>query len=207
MFVSFDGTDGVGKSTQIGMFTQWLSSLECEYVFCRDPGSTALGDALRDILLQKHDMAINRRSEMFLYMTARTQLVEEIIKPALAEEKLVVCDRYLLANIVYQGHAGGLDPELVRQVGAVATQGIQPALTFVLDMDVTAARQRMNRELDRIESQGLEYMEDVRQGFLQEAARYPDEIQVIDANRTINEIQADIQQIAAERLNLPSRSI
>lgn len=207
MFVSFDGTDGVGKSTQIEMFTQWLSSLGCEYVFCRDPGSTALGDALRDILLQKHDMAIDRRSEMFLYMTARTQLVEEIIKPALAEEKLVVCDRYLLANIVYQGHAGGLDPELVRQVGAVATQGIQPALTFVLDMDVTAARQRMNRELDRIESQGLEYMEDVRQGFLQEAARYPDEIQVIDANRTINEIQADIQQIAAERLNLPSRSI
>ncbi|MFP6587717.1 MAG: dTMP kinase [Pirellulaceae bacterium] len=207
MFVSFDGTDGVGKSTQIELFTQWLSSLGCEYVFCRDPGSTALGDALRDILLQKHDMAIDRRSEMFLYMTARTQLVEEIIKPALAEEKLVVCDRYLLANIVYQGHAGGLDPELVRQVGAVATQGIQPALTFVLDMDVTAARQRMNRELDRIESQGLEYMEDVRQGFLQEAARYPDEIQVIDANRTINEIQADIQQIAAERLNLPSRSI
>ena len=207
MFVSFDGTDGVGKSTQIEMFTQWLSSLGCEYVFCRDPGSTALGDALRDILLQKHDMAIDRRSEMFLYMTARTQLVEEIIKPALAEEKLVVCDRYLLANIVYQGHAGGLDPELVRQVGAVATQGIQPALTFVLDMDVTAARQRMNRELDRIESQGLEYMEQVRQGFLQEAARYPAAIQVIDADRTINLIQAEIQQIAAERLNLPSRSI
>ena len=207
MFVSFDGTDGVGKSTQIEMFTQWLSSLGCEYVFCRDPGSTALGDALRDILLQKHDMAIDRRSEMFLYMTARTQLVEEIIKPALAEEKLVVCDRYLLANIVYQGHAGGLDPELVRQVGTVATQGIQPALTFVLDMDVTAARQRMNRELDRIESQGLEYMEDVRQGFLKEAVRFPDAIQVIDANRTINKIQAEIQQIAAERLNLPSRSI
>ena len=207
MFVSFDGTDGVGKSTQIEMFTQWLSSLGCEYVFCRDPGSTALGDALRDILLQKHDMAIDRRSEMFLYMTARTQLVEEIIRPALAEEKLVVCDRYLLANIVYQGHAGGLDPELVRQVGTVATQGIHPALTFVLDMDVTAARQRMNRELDRIESQGLEYMERVRQGFLKEAARFPDAIQVIDANRTINEIQAEIQQIAAERLNLPSRSI
>lgn len=207
MFVSFDGTDGVGKSTQIEMFTQWLSSLGCEYVLCRDPGSTALGDALRDILLQKHDMAIDRRSEMFLYMTARTQLVEEIIKPALAEEKLVVCDRYLLANIVYQGHAGGLDPELVRQVGTVATQGIQPALTFVLDMDVTAARQRMNRELDRIESQGLEYMENVRQGFLKEAVRFPDAIQVIDANRPINEIQAEIQQIAAERLNLPSRSI
>ena len=207
MFVSFDGTDGVGKSTQIEMFTQWLSSLGCEHVFCRDPGSTALGEALRDILLQKHDMAISRRSEMFLYMTARTQLVEEVIKPALAEEKLVVCDRYLLANIVYQGYAGGLDPELVRQVGEVATQGIKPALTFVLDMDVTAARHRMDRELDRIESQGLGYMEQVRQGFLQEAARYPAEIQLIDANRTIDEIQTEIQQIAAERLNLPSRSI
>ena len=207
MFVSFDGTDGVGKSTQIGMFTQWLSSLGCEYVFCRDPGSTALGDALRDILLQKHDMAIDRRSEMFLYMAARTQLVEEVIKPALAEKKLVVCDRYLLANIVYQGHAGGLDPELVRQVGAVATQEIQPTLTFVLDMDVKVARQRMNRELDRIESQGIEYMQRVRQGFLQEAARYPEDIQVIDANRAINEIQVEIQQIAVKQLNLPSGSI
>ena len=207
MFVSFDGTDGVGKSTQIGMFTQWLSSLGCEYVFCRDPGSTALGDALRDILLQKHDMAIDRRSEMFLYMAARTQLVEEVIKPALAEKKLVVCDRYLLANIVYQGHAGGLDPELVRQVGAVATQEIQPTLTFVLDMDVKVARQRMNRELDRIESQGIEYMQRVRQGFLQEAARYPEDIQVIDANRAINEIQVEIQQIAVKQLNLPPGSI
>jgi dTMP kinase len=207
MFVSFDGTDGVGKSTQIEMFTQWLGSLGCEYVFCRDPGSTALGDALRDILLQKHDMAIDRRSEMFLYMTARTQLVEEVIKPALAEKKLVVCDRYLLANIVYQGHAGGLDPELVRQVGAVATQEIQPTLTFVLDMDVKVARQRMNRELDRIESQGIEYMQRVRLGFLKEAARYPEDIQVIDANRAINEIQVEIQQIAVKRLNLPSGSI
>ena len=207
MFVSFDGTDGVGKSTQIEMFTQWLGSLGCEYVFCRDPGSTALGDALRDILLQKHDMAIDRRSEMFLYMTARTQLVEEVIKPALAEKKLVVCDRYLLANIVYQGHAGGLDPELVRQVGAVATQEIQPTLTFVLDMDVKVAHQRMNRELDRIESQGIEYMQRVRLGFLKEAPRYPKDIQVIDANRAINEIQVEIQQIAVKRLNLPSGSI
>ena len=151
MFFSFDGTDGVGKSTQIELFKHWLIDNGHEVVLCRDPGSSLLGERLRDLLLDKHDINIARRSEMFLYMTARTQLVEEVIKPALASEKTVICDRYLLANIVYQGHAGGLDSEVIRQVGAVATDGISPDLTILLDMDVTNARGRMDRELDRIE--------------------------------------------------------
>ena len=196
MFFSFDGTDGVGKSTQIELFKNWLANNGHEVLLCRDPGSTELGERLRDLLLQKHDIAIDRRSEMFLYMTARTQMVEEVIKPALAAGTTVICDRFLLANIVYQGYAGGMEADVIRQVGAVATDGILPDLTFLLDMDVTHARGRMDRELDRIESQGLVYMEQVRQGFLAEAERFPQGIKVVDAAQDIDVIHQDIVQLA-----------
>ena len=108
MFFSIDGGDGTGKSTQIERFCAWLESLGREVVTCRDPGSTPLGEAVRELLLNRHDLSIHRRSEMLLYMAARAQLVEEVIRPALDEGKTVVSDRYLLANVVYQGHAGGL---------------------------------------------------------------------------------------------------
>ena len=205
MFFSFDGTDGVGKSTQIELFKQWLIESGHNVLLCRDPGSTLLGERLRDLLLDKHDIAIDRRSEMFLYMTARTQMVEQVIKPAIEEGKTVICDRYLLANIVYQGHAGGLDAEVIRQVGQVATDGILPDLTILLDMDVTNARGRMDRELDRIESQGLVYMEQVRQGFLSEAARTPNSIKVVDAAREVQAIHQEIIDLASAFLGEQQR--
>ena len=200
MFFSFDGTDGVGKSTQIELFRQWLLDSGHDVLLCRDPGSTALGERLRELLLQKHDIAIDLRSEMFLYMTARTQMVEEVIKPALKAGKTVICDRYLLANIVYQGHAGGLEADMIRQVGVVATDGILPDLTILLDMDVTHARDRMDRELDRIESQGLVYMEQVRQGFLKESALFQESIKVVNAAREVDEIHQEIVELAKQFL-------
>ena len=200
MFFSFDGTDGVGKSTQIELFRQWLLDSGHDVLLCRDPGSTALGERLRELLLQKHDIAIDLRSEMFLYMTARTQMVEEVIKPALKVGKTVICDRYLLANIVYQGHAGGLEADMIRQVGAVATDAILPDLTILLDMDVTHARDRMDRELDRIESQGLVYMEQVRQGFLKESALFPESIKVVNAAGEVDEIHQEIVELAKQFL-------
>ena len=181
MFICFDGIDGTGKSTQIELMTEWLAQQGYESITCRDPGSTSVGEQLREIVLQGHDLAIHRSTEMLLYMTARSQLVQEVIKPALDSGKVVVSDRFLLANVVYQGHAGGLDPESIWQVGQVATSGILPDITIVLDLDVHTAASRINRELDRIESQGLEYMDQVRNGFLLEASRSPETIKVIDA--------------------------
>ena len=166
MFICFDGIDGTGKSTQIELLTSWLAQQGLESITCRDPGSTAVGESLREIVLQGHDLDIHRTTEMFLYMTARAQLVEEVIKPAIASDKVVVSDRFLLANVVYQGHAGGLDPDSIWQVGHVATSGMHPNITIVLDLDVQTAASRINRELDRIEAQGIEYMDQVRRGFL-----------------------------------------
>ena len=139
MFFSFDGVDGVGKSTQIRLLAEALRERGREVVTCRDPGGTALGERLRDILLNHHATPIHRRSEMLLFMASRAQLVEEVIRPALAEGKIVISDRYLLATVVYQAHAGGLSPDDVWRVGEVTVGGIMPKLTFLLDMPAARA--------------------------------------------------------------------
>jgi dTMP kinase len=198
MFFSFDGVDGTGKSTQISLLADALRRQGREVVTCRDPGSTPLGEKLRQILLDHHDTPIHRRAEMLLYMTARAQLVEEVIRPALAAGKTVISDRYLLANVVYQALAGGLQADEVWRVGEVVVAGIMPRLTFLLDMPAERAAQRIKRAADRMESQGLEYLEKVRQGFLAEAAnqQWQDasatQIVVIDADRPAEEVHAEV---------------
>jgi dTMP kinase len=202
MFFSFDGIDGVGKTTQMDLFCAWLGERGEDVITCRDPGSTTLGERIREILLHSDDQTpIGRRSEMLLYMAARAQLVDEVIRPALAAGKTVVSDRYLLANLVYQGHAGGLDLEAVRRVGQVAIDGIEPQAVFLLDMAPAAADGRLRRTLDRMESQGNEYRERLRKGFLAEAATVGGRIHVIDAAQSIDLVQADIQRIAARLLD------
>jgi dTMP kinase len=204
MFLSIDGCDGTGKSTQVDRLCVWLRSLGHDVVSCRDPGSTPLGEAVRELLLTRNDLHIDRRSEMLLYMAARTQLVEEIIHPALAAGKTVVSDRYLLANVVYQGHAGGLDVETLWQVGRVATGGLSPELTIVLDMPADAAAARLDRSLDRMEQQGDGFHARVRDGFLAEAARRPTEIVVVDAAADVDSVEKAIRE--AVRQVLPKRA-
>jgi dTMP kinase len=199
MFFSFDGIDGVGKSTQIERFVAWLRAQNRDVVTCRDPGSTPLGEAVRDILLHREEIPLALRAEMLLYMAARAQLVADVIEPALAAGKPVVSDRFLLANVVYQGHAGGLDVEEIWRVGRVATGGVEPNLTFVLDMDPDAASQRLTGAADRLEKRGDEYRRKLRAGFLAEAQRNP-RIRVIDAGRPIEAVAADIQSRAMSLL-------
>jgi len=196
LFFSFDGLDGVGKSTQRSLFCDWLQERGREIVSCIDPGTTALGELLRKVLLGDRTTPIGRRSEMLLFMAARAQLVEEVILPAVQRGAVVVSDRFLLANVVYQGHAGGLIVDELWQIGAVATQGVKPELTFVLDMPSAAATRRIDRELDRMESQGEEFQRALREGYLAEAAKLPSEIILIDAARPIDVIQAEIRQHA-----------
>jgi dTMP kinase len=207
MFFSFDGVDGGGKTTQIALFCDWLRDAGHAVLACRDPGSTRLGEAVRaivlgerDTVLGERDLAISRRSEMLLYMAARAQLVEEIIGPALEAGQLVVADRYLLANVVYQGYAGGLDVESLWRVGEVATGGVMPNLTFVLDLSPAEAARRLSRPLDRMERQGESFRAALRAGYLAEAARQPEKIVVIDAARSVDEVQADIRRAASRLL-------
>lgn len=202
MFFSLDGVDGAGKTTQMELFSRWLRDAGHDVLTCRDPGSTRVGEQVRGILLDPATGPIGRRCEMLLYMAARAQLVDELIRPALAAGKTVVSDRYLLANVVYQGHGGGLDVDELWHVGRVATGGLMPDLTFVLDLPAESAHARLGRQPDRMEQQGTEFRARLRRGFLAEAARDPQRIVVVDARRPIEQVQDDIRR-AARRVLQP----
>ncbi|MEI6241448.1 MAG: dTMP kinase [Planctomycetia bacterium] len=198
-FIVLDGIDGAGKSSQMAPLVRWLESRGRTVTTCRDPGSTPAGDAIRAILLDRHEIHLTPTSEMLLYMAARAQLVAEVIRPALARGAWVVSDRYLLANIVYQGHAGGLDPDVIRRVGAVATGGLEPDCVFLLDVDLATAASRLDRPLDKLENRGDEFRTRLRAGYLTEAARDPDRIAVIDATAEPDVVASRLRAALDER--------
>ena len=200
MFIVFEGVDGAGKTTQLTQLVKWLEQRGTHVVTCKDPGSTKLGEELRSILLSSVDTPISMRAEMMLFTTARTQLVDEIVRPALAAGKTVVLDRYIYSTIVYQGHAGNLSTDDIRQVNHIATEGLKPDLTFVIDLPVEVSMQRLGDSLDRMESRGQEYFKKVRAGFIAEAERSPKSIELIDGNRPPEEIQAELQTITKRYL-------
>ena len=195
-FFVFDGVDGAGKSTQMLRLKSWLEAQGQTVVTCRDPGTSELGEAIRGLLLRSTNVPICNRAEMLLYMAARAQLVSQLIQPALSRGETVISDRYLLANVVYQGHAGGLAPETVWQVGDVATAGVRPTLTFVLDLDPHVAAQRRQGPPDRLEQRGGAYFERVRAGFLSEAERDAESIAVIDASQHPDLVERAVQEAA-----------
>ena len=146
---------------------------------------------------------MDNTTEMLLYMAARSQLVQEFIRPQLQLGRTVVTDRFLLSNVVYQGHAGGLDAGSIWQVGDIATAGLVPDTYFVLHISVDAAMARIARTPDRMERKGAEYFQRVRQGFLDEASRRPDAIVVVDAERTVDDVQTSIRAAVEQRWNNP----
>jgi dTMP kinase len=202
LFLSLDGIDGTGKSTQCRLLAEWLRGRGLPVVECADPGGTAIGAVIRDLLLdRRREMAL--ACEALLFMASRAQLTAEVIRPALAAGSVVVSDRFLLANVVYQGHAGGLDPEQLWQVGRLSTGGLEPDLTLVLDLplEVALARRRSRSGADdRMEGRQAEFHARVREGFLVEARRRPERIVVIDANLPVEAVQERIRQEVARVL-------
>jgi dTMP kinase len=190
-FISLDGLDGTGKSTQCRMLVDGLRSRGHAVVACADPGGTVVGSILRDLLLD-HRHALALPCEALLFMASRAQMVAEVIRPALEAGEVVVADRFSLANVVYQGHGGGLDPDRLWEVGRLATGGLEPDLTLVLDLSIEEAVQRRPRPADRVESRDAAYHARVRQGFLTEARRHPDRIRVVDASRALAAVHEDI---------------
>jgi len=189
LFLSLDGIDGGGKSTQCRLLADWLRGRGHTVITCADPGGTPLGDRLREILLhQRGELCLT--SEALLFMASRAQLIHTIIRPALEAGQTVLSDRFLLANVVYQGHAGGLDPEQLWQVGLLATGGLEPDLTLVLDLPLEAASTRRRRPVDRIEGRGDDFLARVRHGFQAEAARRPERIKVVDAAEPVETVHA-----------------
>lgn len=201
VFISLDGVDGAGKSTQCRMLVERLQAEGLPAVACRDPGGTPVGERIRTLLLETGG-SMSLQCEALLYMASRAELIETVIRPALAAGKVVVSDRFLLANVVYQGHGGGLEVEPLRRLCLLAAGGLTPDLTLVLDVSPADADSRRKPTPDRLEARGSEFQSRVRQGFLAEAAREPDRIRVIDgsgpadavAQRVYQEVRGVLEQ-------------
>ena len=202
MFVTFEGIEGSGKTTQAGRLAQALDRTGTRTRVTREPGGTVLGTRIRDLLLHE-SVSIGRLAELFLILADRAEHVEGVIRPALADGSLVICDRFLESTLAYQAWGRGLPRALVERLEADAREGLTPDLTILLDCEVEVGlarsdRRRGEHSADRFESEGREFHEQVRKGFLELAANAPDRIRVINANRspeTIHEeIFAEVQQ-------------
>jgi dTMP kinase len=199
MFITLDGGDGCGKSTQIHRLAEKLQAQGREVVCCRDPGSTPLGDAVRNILLNRQELHIADLTEVMLFMAARSQLLHEIIRPALETRKIVLSDRFLISTFVYQCYAGGVPAEVLQPISDAVVGETLPDLGIILDIPYESAIQRVGNRAtpDRMECKGEEYHRRVREGFLKYAAAEPNRYVVIDATPSLDEVADAIWDIVS----------
>lgn len=190
IFITMEGPDGSGKSTQIELLKEFLTQKGYEILVTREPGGTAVSEAIREIILNKEFSEMNDMTELLLYAAARAQLVGQVIKPALAAGKAVISDRFVDSTAVYQGIARGLGIDTVYDINRYALQGIMPDMTFHLDLpaEVGIARKKNQAELDRMELQTIEFHQKVAQGYRELAKRNPERIITIDATLPKEEI-------------------
>lgn len=206
MFITLDGIDGSGKTTQASLLSESLVNLGLDVVHTRDPGSTIAGDVIRNLLLNS-DTPLHRRSEAMLFMAARSELVEEVIIPSLRARKVVVSDRFLLANIAYQGCQNPQDQNFLKSTdlwhsGVWASAGLIPDLTLLLDLPAEIAIDRLTQPKDRFERRGKQYLEQVRLAFLDELPRSAKKTYVLDASLPSDEVHRTIASIVIPALGL-----
>lgn len=194
LFITFEGGDGCGKTTQIKLLDEYLRAKGYKTLLTREPGSKGLGIKLREILLN-YDGEVSPVCESFLFLADRAQHVDCIIKPALEEGVIVLCDRHTDSTVAYQGYGRGLDLEQIHNLNKIATSGLKPDLTIVLDVDVETSQKRVGAEKDRMESAGIEFFERVRNGFLKIAKEEPERVKVVDSTQTIEEIHEQILEL------------
>jgi dTMP kinase len=205
VFLSLDGLDGTGKSTQCRLLVDWLAAQKVPVTACADPGGTAIGQELRKLVLFGREHRIATTTEAMLFMASRAQLVDEVIRPALGRGEVVVSDRFTLANVVYQGHAsegraGGMKPEDLWAIGRIVTGGLEPDLTLVFDVPLEVALARRSRDADRMEERDLEFHQRVQTGFRYEAGRRPDLHRLIDATPDTDTVQRAVRTEVARLL-------
>jgi len=199
LFVSFEGGEACGKSTQVARLVQKLESLGHQVLSLREPGSTRAGEAIRNLLLHSDQgISLTPAAELLLFGASRAQLVEEVISPALKAGKIIVADRFTDSTTVYQGIARGLGLKFIRELEEFVCAGLRPGITFLLDLDLETMRNRRLRRVrpvngpDRMEELPLEFHRKVREGYLQLAREFPDRIKVIDAARSADEVESAI---------------
>ena len=191
VFITFEGADGCGKTTQIKLLDEYLKNKGYKTLVTREPGAKGLGEKLREILLN-YDGEVSSTCESFLFLADRAQHVDCIIKPALENGTIVVCDRHIDSTVAYQGYGRGLNLEQIKKLNNIATSGLKPDLTLVFDVDIETSSARVGDNKDRMESAGKEFFERVRQGFLEIAKQEPQRIKVINSADTIENIHDNV---------------
>lgn len=197
IFITFEGPDGSGKTTQINLLKEYLDEKGYDIVITREPGGTRISEDIREVILDKKNVGMDRITEALLYAAARAQHVSEVIKPALAAGKAVICDRYIDSSIVYQGIGRGLGIDFIEKINSMAVQKIMPDVTLLLKIDPAEGlkRRKDSDVLNRLDLERLSFHEDVYRGYLTLESKYTDRIRSIDGSRSIEEVSKDIIQI------------
>lgn len=196
-FITFEGADGCGKTTQINMLKEYLEISGYEVVLTREPGGKGLGEKIREILLN-YDGEVSSVCESFLFLADRAQNVDIIVKPAIKSGKIVLCDRHTDSSLAYQGYGRQLDVSRIDMLNNIATSGLKPDLTIVFDIDVETSMQRIGKIKDRMESAGIEFHNRVRNGYLEIAKNYPQRVKIIDAKDEIENIHNKVKALFIE---------
>ncbi len=213
MFITLEGIEGSGKTTQIQTIARWLTAAGCRCLITREPGGTPIGAQIRSVLLHPDNSDLAPTAELMLYVADRVQHLETVVRPALAAGKVVICDRYFDATLVYQGYARGLDRRMIRQLHQLACNGLTPDLTLLLDLDPEAGLARAWRRIhsddagvmeSRFEKERLAFHQRVRAGYLELARLEPQRYRIIDA--AMDEQAVGVQIESALKTHFKSRS-
>ncbi len=205
LFVTFEGGEGSGKTTQLTTLLLHLRATGRVVVETQDPGGTPIGKQIREMLLDRENGRMASVTELFLYEASRAQLVSEVIRPALAAERIVLCDRFTDSTLAYQGYGRGLNLDLIGQLNGLATGGLRPDLTFFLDLPPETGLARIRERHagtrgDRIEAEVLTFHQAVRHGYLTIAAAEPERVTILDAGRGMTEIADEVRRRVEARL-------
>ena len=199
LFITFEGADGCGKTTQIELLEKYLCNKGLKILKTREPGAKGLGVKLREILLN-YDGEVSSQAESFLFLADRAQHIDCIIKPALQEGQIILCDRHTDSTVAYQGYGRGLDLARINSLNSIATGGLKPDLTIIFDIDVETSMQRVGKNKDRMESAGIEFFNRVRNGYLEIAKQEPERVKLINSADTIENIHKKVVETVESKL-------
>jgi dTMP kinase len=201
MFISLEGVEGCGKSVQAGLLAEHIEKLGHSVIRTYEPGGTPIAEQIREILLEPRNSDMTHITELLLYLASRAQHVAQLILPALNEGKVVVCERFSDSTFAYQGYARGLDLNHLEQVNEIATGGLKPDLTLILDLDAANGLSRKHHdERDRLENESVSFHKKVREAYLAIARQSPERLKVIDASGSIEDIHLSIRECVDQRL-------